>query len=279
MLPELRTTSMRYLVPYDFSAISKTALDHALSLSKIDNGNIELLHIIKDESKRVEAEVKFAELLRGIEEKEKVSTKVREGDIYKDIAKEASEGNFQLFVMGTHGAKGLQKLLGSHALKVITSSATPFIITQTKGPTESVNRIVLPVDLSNERIQIAKFASDIAQKFNAEIHIVSQPKSDEFLANKLKNNITKVKRKLKSTEVKYEVHTLKGEDSFYKEIIDYGRDHNADMFAISYYPETLLPQFEKFSQELITNDLEIPVLIVDAEELIGVKTNYSFIGI
>lgn len=270
---------MRYLVPYDFSSISKTALDHALSFSKIDNGSIELLHIIKDESKRVEAEAKFTELLAGLEGKEKVCTKVREGDIYTDIANEAKEGNFQLFVMGTHGAKGLQKLLGSHALKVITSSATPFIVTQSKGPLDSINRIVLPVDLSNERIQIAKFASDIAKKFEAEIHIVSQPKTDEFLANRLKNNITKVKRKLQSTGVKYEVHTLKGEDSFYKEIINYGAEHNADLFAISYYPETLLPQFEKFSQELITNDLEIPVLIVDAEELIGVKTNYSFIGI
>lgn len=272
---------MKYLVPYDFSSISRTALSHAFSFSKIDGGSIELLHIIKDESKRVEAVAKFTKLFLELDEAEKaiLTSKVRVGDIYKDIAKEAQEGNFQLFVMGTHGAKGLQVLLGSHAIKVITSSATPFIVTQSKGPSDQIKRIVLPVDLSNERIQIAKFASDIAKKFDAEIHIVSQGKSDEFLANRLQNNITKVRKKLHSEGVKYELHTLDGQNSFYKEIIEYGAKHKADLFAISYYSETLLPQFEKFAQELITNSLEIPVLIVNAEELIGVKSNYSFVGI
>lgn len=270
---------MKYLVPYDFSPISRTALDHALRLSKADNGKIELLHVIKDESKRVAAEAQFFKLLNDLEEKDKVDTKVRVGDIFKDLAKEAQEGSFQLFVMGTHGVKGLQHLLGSHAIKVITSSATPFVVTQSKGPTGKIEKIVLPVDLSNERIQIAKFASDIAKKFEAEIHIVSQPKSDDFLAKRLSNNILKVKKKLHSSGVKYEVHTLNGEDSLYKEVIEYGKQHQADLFAISYYPETLLPQFEKFTQELICNDMEIPVLVVNAEELINVKSNYSFIGI
>jgi len=35
-----------------------------------------------------------------------------------------------MVVMGTHGIKGMQKLMGSWALKVITSSKVPFIAVQ-----------------------------------------------------------------------------------------------------------------------------------------------------
>jgi len=51
------------------------------------------------------------------------------------------------------------------------------------------------------------------------------------------------------------------------------------LFAIAHYPETIIPQFEKFSQGLITNEWQIPVLIVNIEEQIGVQSNYSFVGI
>jgi len=174
---------MKYLVPVDFTTITKIALDHALSLSLSEGSEIEALHIIKNESERAQAEKKFIELINQLEPaaQERVSTKVSVGNIFQDISKEANDGGFQLLVMGTHGAKGLQKILGSHAIKVITSSKTPFIITQKKGPNkEGLKRIVLPVDLSYEKIQMVSFASNIAQKFNAEVHVVAKAKTDEF---------------------------------------------------------------------------------------------------
>lgn len=271
---------MKYLVPFDFTEITKIALEHALKFSETDNGKIEVLHIISDEKERVAANQKFDELLESLDSKylERITCKVREGNIFKDIAKEANEGGSDLMVMGTHGAKGLQKILGSHAIKVITSSGTPFVVTQSKKPTDQLNCIVLPVNLSNEKVQIAGFAGDIAKKFDAEVHIVLQPEKDEFLIKKLNSNILKVKRKLSSMEIKYKVQMLEGKSSFYKEMMDYGVSCSADMFAVGYYPETLFPQFEKFSQELITNELKLPVLIVNVEEIAGIKKNYSFLG-
>ena len=272
---------MKYLVPYDFTPISRIALDHALELSKSEESEIEALHIIKHESERSQTESLFNDLKNGLDRvsQTKLNTKVRLGDIYKDISTEAEEGAFQLLVMGTHGAKGIQKLFGSHAIKIITSSKTAFVITQKKGPRSGIKRIVLPVDLSYEKIQMLSFASNLAQKFNAEVHVIANGQSDEFLAKRLANNIFKVSRQLKKDGVKYKVSSLAGKHSFHKEIIDYGAEIDADMFAIAHYPETIIPQFEKFSQELITNEWQIPVLIVKIDETIGVKSNYSFIGI
>lgn len=272
---------MRYLIPYDFTPITRSALDHAMAISKHEPGTMELLHIISKEEDRTEAEKRFDELLAEFSEEDRSNlvTKVKVGDIYKDISREAEEANAQLLIMGTHGAKGLQKILGSHAIKVITSSGTPFIVTQTKGPAENVETIVLPVDLSKESIQITRFASELAKKFKAKVHLVCAPQTDEFLQKRLKNNIQQVQKYLKKEGVAYEVHTLDGKDAFYQEVIDYGAKYRADLFAIAHHPETLLPQFDKFSQELITNKFEVPVLIVNAREVTGVRPAYSFVGI
>ncbi len=273
---------MKYLVPYDFTPITRIALEHALTISEADaESEIQVLHIVKSESEQSKAESLFADLKSSLKSDQaaKINTKVSVGDIFQDIGKEAEDGGFQLLIMGTHGAKGLQKLLGSHAIKVITSSNTPFIITQKKGPSESIKRIVLPVDLSYEKIQMVGFASKIAQKFNAEIHIVAKAQSDDFLVKRLANNLTKVGRQLNKDGVKHVVNTLDDKQSFHKAVISYGAEIGADLFAIAHYPETIIPQFEKFSQELITNEWQIPVLIVNVEEKIGVKSNYSFVGI
>jgi len=40
-----------------------------------------------------------------------------------------------------------------------------------------------------------------------------------------------------------------------------------------------LPQFDAFSQEMITNKFEIPVLIVSAEAVTDIKSNYAFMTI
>lgn len=275
------TVNVKYLVPFDFTPITRTALDHALFFSKADNGKVELLHIIDKESSRTEAIEKFNQLMDELEpaEKAKIGFKVRVGNIYTDIANEANHGDFQLLVMGTHGAKGLQKLLGSKAIKVITSSQTPFVVTQKEGPKQSIKRIVLPIDLTTERLQITSFASNLAQKFNAEVHLVHAVENDEFLAKRIKNSLIKVKRILEKKEVRYSIAPIKTKKSWTDAVLDYGQEHEADLFAIGYYPASLLSQFETFSQNLITNPLGIPVLIANVEELTGVNTNYSFIGI
>lgn len=272
---------MKFLVPYDFSPITRTALDHAMQISKSIPGDIELLHIVPDEGHVNEAEQKFTSLKDSLDDelKAKVETKVRIGDIYTDIAKEAEEEHAQLLVMGTHGERGLQKLFGSHAMKVITSSKSPFIVTQEKGPGPSIEKIVLPVNLSKESVQIVRFAADIAKKFDAEIHVVCEPETDEWLSNTLKHNIGNAKLHLKKEGVAHEVHELPGEESFQKEVVSYGARTNADLFAVAHFSESILPQFDRFSQDMITNKLELPVLIISAHQVGGINTNYSFIGV
>ena len=267
---------MKYLVPYDFTDITRSALDHAIALSKVNPGEIELLHVISKEGERNSAEGKFSELTQSIDHKR--TTKIVVGDIFKDISKTAEDEGAQLIVMGTHGAKGLQKLMGSYAIKVITSSAIPFVVTQAKRPENDLKTIVLPVDLSKESVQIVRFASDVAKKFKAEVHLVCQMQKDEWLEKKLRNNISAAKMHFKQAGIAHQVIELNS-GTFHKEVIEYGAKAKADMFAIAHFTETILPQFEAFSQGMITNSLELPVLIVNTHHASGVNANYSFLTV
>lgn len=271
---------MKYLVPFDFTPVTRSALDHALEITKTIPGKVELLHIISDELERHEAEKKFTDVLEGIPSsfKDRVITKVRVGDIFKDISREAEEEDVHLLIMGTHGAKGFQKLLGSYAIKVITSSTTPFIVTQSKGPSHAISRIVLPVDLSKESVQIVKFATDIAAKFNAEVHLVFNAEKDEWLAKKVRTNTLSAKAFLEKAGVKHYVNELKGKQAFHKEVINYGAENNADLFAIAHFTESILPQFDTFTQHMITNRLETPVLVVNAHQTSGLG-NLAFMTV
>lgn len=272
---------MKIIVPIDFTEISEPAIQHALSFAKsAEQSELILLHIIakagQEEEKKQQLDV-LSQKFRNAQVS--ISTQVKQGDIFNDIAAVAEEEKANFIVMGTHGAKGLQKLLGSYAIKVINSSKVPFIITQKMQPSAGVNKIVLPVDLSKESLQIVKYATFLAKEFNAEMHVVAKPVKDEFLAKTLNNNLSIVRKHLKENNVSFELEVLEGAQSLQQEVIDYGAKHRADLFAIAHFSDSLLPQFDTFSQDMITNKLELPVLVISAKQVKAVTSTYSFIGI
>jgi nucleotide-binding universal stress UspA family protein len=271
---------MTYLVPFDFSPVAESALKHALLVAAITDSNVELLHLVKSQGDIAAAEKKFGPVLAALPENQraKVTTKVIAGDIFTDISKIAEFTDAQLIIMGTHGAKGFQKLFGSYAIKVITSSAIPFIITQEKAPGDSFRTIVLPVDLTKESVQILKFAADLASKFNSEIHLVGAEQSDPWQAKRIANNIQLAKNHLSKHKIRHVVSTLKGDKDFAKEVLEYGAAHNADLYAITYFTEILLPQFDTFAQSMITNAQQMPVLVVNAHALSSAQ-QYAFISV
>ena len=67
-----------------------------------------------------------------------------------------------LIVMGTHGVKGIQRLTGSYALKVIRHSKVPFIVVQTKKSSGEIKDIVLPIKFSQETKSKLSITASIA---------------------------------------------------------------------------------------------------------------------
>ena len=92
--------------------------------------------------------------------------------------------------MGTHGIKGMQALTGSKALKVITNAKSPFLVVQKKkwNP-DGFPNIVVPIDSTAETKQKLHWAVFLARTFNSKLHITVKYEGDEFLRNKVRNNM------------------------------------------------------------------------------------------
>ncbi|MDX1445802.1 universal stress protein [Lishizhenia sp.] len=259
-----------YIVPHDLTELGDKTLENTILLGRRRHTAILLLHLVDKESKIAKAKAHLEKVVADSIWKEgdpEINIEVTVGNIFDDIGRISEEKNARLVVMGTHGAKGMQKILGSYAIKVITSTSTPFLVVQDRVIYEPITKIVVPIDLTKESLQIINYAADLAFMFDAEVHIVGEKQSDARLANQIKIRIALVKKEYEEKNVKNVITLLGGSGSFQKKVVNYAKEVNAEMFALAYHSESLLPQFDGFAQTLITNSDKKPCLIINSEEV------------
>jgi len=184
-----------YLIPYDFTEVSESALQLGLDLAKYNKGSVMLLHVLTKVSNKLKTKNEFEKVIIKLteEERELIDYRVIVGNLFEDINKAGELLNVDLIVMGTHATKGFQKVFGSNAIKMIESSSSPFLITQGKKEVEKIKTIVLPFSFDKRTIQVTNAVTKMAQKFNAIIHLVGYHDSDEWLENSTVNNLRVVK--------------------------------------------------------------------------------------
>jgi nucleotide-binding universal stress UspA family protein len=260
----------KLIVPYDFTDIADNAIHHALVTGKVVNADVHVLHVVSKNDEIKAAKEKISEAT----EKARLSSKaqdveiinhVRVGNIFDDIADFAVEIGAELIFMGTHGATGWQHITGSHALKVVTSSPAPFVIVQGHDINESgYDDIVVPLDLHKETKQKLTLVANIAQYFDSRVHVVIPDESDEFLKHTVKANIVFANKFFGERGIEVTT-TLADSSGFDKEVVKHALKVNADLIAImNLQKNQLMGLFgSNHEQYMITNDAEIPVLIVN----------------
>jgi len=271
-----------YIVPFDFTPVSDAAVQQALNISRTTGAPIQLLHVVelRNESDQAQKKLDAAVAKLNLTDADpQVEGKVIAGSIYEDISKIADYTESQLIVMGTHGAHGFQRIFGSRAIKVITSSSVPFVVVQKGTQPRPYKRIVVPVDLTKESISVMRFAKNIAKEFGATVHVVGAHQGDAWFEKKVRANIKLVDNYLQKEGVSSVVKMLDGNHAYEKEVMNYAELVDADLIALGYFSESILPQFDSFAQSLITNERQTPVLIINAEEIGRISSQYTFIGV
>ena len=259
----------KVLVPHDFTAVADCAVSHASKLAKSFNGEVYLLHVVSKTKEIESAKEKLNKIAEQSENKFSVSVHVivRIGNIFDDIGDVASEIGAGYIVMGTHGAKGMQTIFGSKALRVISHSKVPFMVVQEKGPsdTDAYDDIVVPIDYSDVTKQKLTIAASIATHFNSKIHIFSGLETDQFLQTKLNRELTFAKKYFAEKGISYSIESAEKSGGFKRQLVKFAARINADMIAIvNTRDESLLPDFfGSEEQEVIANDAEIPVIITN----------------
>ena len=133
----------KVLVPVDFSENSKKVLEAAGYFSGKCEAELHVVFVVqsfddysgffvphmpvaKFEDEMVQAaEAKMDSFMAGQRD---IETKVLVGDVAEEIIRYAEESGMDMIVMGTHGYKGLEKVMfGSVAEKVVRSSPCPVL--------------------------------------------------------------------------------------------------------------------------------------------------------
>jgi nucleotide-binding universal stress UspA family protein len=259
----------KIIVLSDFSSTSDVAGNYACEISKTLQAPVDVLHIAKDESFQTSAAEKLNEQIAKFKENTGVTAHpiIRFGNIFDEIPKVTEELTGELVVMGTHGLSGMQYITGSNALKLISESDAQFIVVQ-DNTTHSANikKILVPLDLHKETKQKIKFASDLAAKFGAEVHIVSPKESDEFLNNQVKRNMSYAEGYFNERGIACKTKVTEEDSSgFVKEIIKYAQYAEIDLICIlNFAGERLIHAFgTDAEQKVITNEAGIPTLVIN----------------
>lgn len=273
------------LVPVDFTVVAITALNHANHVSKLLGKTVTLLHVVEKESERAEAFQKLKTIADDNLKKNNIETTplVYVGSFFTEIGKAADDVVAALVVMGTHGVKGLQKIMGSYALRVITNSNAPYIVVQKKPFAEhGYKNILLPMDFTREAKQKLAWAVFIAKIFNSKCHLLAEYQGDEFLANKIKNNIYYSEAVLRDNDVEdVTVHQLpKGSGDFDKATIKYAREINADLIVVMTTLDKGLSEYiaGPYEQRIIANEAEIPVLVIKPIDITNMIEGFSIMS-
>lgn len=259
----------KIVVPSDFTAVSNVAIRYACEIGKSTKSDVHLLHIVKNASEMADAQEKLANQAAEHKKQNGYDIKIitRVGNIFDDIPNVAVEEKAELIVMGTHGLQGMQFIVGSHALRIITESKVPLIVVQ--GGSEQVakvRRILVPLDLHQETKQKLRIACDVAEKFNAEIHLISPKEKDEFLHNRLARNISYGEGYLEQRKIAYKTTiTESGSGGFVKELLKYAKYAEIDLICILNTAEERLVHAlgVDSEQKIITNESAIPVMILN----------------
>jgi len=133
----------KMLVPVDFSENSKKVLEAAGYFAGACDAELHVVFVVQSfddysgffvphmpVAKFEEEMVQAAEqkMEKFLEDHKNVEAKVLVGDVAEEIIRHAEENGMDMIIMGTHGYKGLEKVMfGSVAEKVVRSSPCPVL--------------------------------------------------------------------------------------------------------------------------------------------------------
>lgn len=268
------------VVTWDFTIVSENALEHAIRISRTIEQDIHLLHILKTGATGSEIEEKKKKMEETCEETfRKFAIKpivvLREGSIFKDISKYASDNKASMVVMGTHGMTISQKLFGSWALKVIVGSSVPFIVVQDKPVNhEKYSKVVFPVDFKSENKETLNWAIYFGKYFNSKVHLFKYPVRDKSLQRKINTNLNFAIRFLIQNNLSYEIHSPEKSKNFTNETVDFAKSINADIIltVTTKYISILDYMFGANEQLIIANKEKIPIMCINP------KANFAAVG-
>lgn len=259
------------LVPWDFTPLSDFAMQHAVIIAKITEYSITLLHVVEDKSSIESAKSRLDEVVKKITGENNIPAHVRieTGKIYKVIPDVASEDHIGLVVMKTDGVKGMQKYVGSRAVKIMRGAIAPFIVVQDKPANQAFDRIVYPIDFRTENKELLSYILYLNKFYKFKLFLFREHSSDKIFKKRITTNLNFTRQILESKRIEFEIATADGKGDLSDQIVNYAHSVNADLILIQLPRHLTLTRFllGVNEQPIIANPYRIPVMTVNPKDL------------
>lgn len=180
----------KILVPTDFSDCAEAATDFAILLAKKSGAEICFLHLQATPADWIalsrEKEGLYPETVHAIgsaksalsaciHKAEHQGVKAHRSLVYSseraDILREQEAHGFDLIVMGSHGVKGFNKLIGSHALYMLRNASAP-VLTVKQAVREPVQHILFVSDFADVSREAFTPLAQLADALQARIDLL-----------------------------------------------------------------------------------------------------------
>jgi nucleotide-binding universal stress UspA family protein len=204
----------------------------------------------------------------------KLDYKTRKGKVYIEIAQQAKSINADLIIAGTHGVSGFEEFwIGSNAYRIVTNAPCPLITLRYDFKVGDIRKIVIPIDSSQETRQKIPVASQVAQLFKSEIHVLSLYSTPlKSVQKRVDNYARHVCDYFEERKIRY-VSVKKESENITRTTIDYAEAIGADLIAIMTEQETTTANIflGPYAQQMV-NHSPVPVLSMRSKELVSIAT-------
>lgn len=253
------------LVPTDFTPVADCAIDHAIEIAKLFNHKICLLHVVSKKTTQCQIERfknKLDKIAQSSSERSGIqfSVRVEVGSIFDQISHTADKVNAEFIIMGIHGKKGVQHIMGSYAYKVITSSKVPVMVVKKKHHHVGYKNIVLPVDFTQESSQKINKAIKFARYFDSVVHIIGIIRTKSSVVKIQKEALLKkILDYVEAAGVKAKAKVIiKPGAEVHDEVLEYAEKTDSDLIVI------IAEKTGKFTEVFGRND---PEQIIDKSDI------------
>ncbi len=182
------------LVPTDGSAGAEATIDHAIEFARTYGAAVHTLYVVDTGAEPADIDGADREELyapserRGREATIRITDRaadadltaareVREGVPHQEILAYTDEHDVDLIVMGTHGRTGADRArLGSTTERVLMLADVPVLSVRLGDDRETAagpyEQVVIPTDGSDAAERAAETALDVAERYDADVHVV-----------------------------------------------------------------------------------------------------------
>lgn len=220
----------KILVPVDFSPASENAFSYALELAKKFGASVTVLHVFHipsmmhagaaiDEKIKMEMQqeiqLRLKALLRKYEDASKgirCVAKEAYGYFIEEVKEQIAEERNDLIVLGTEGATGLKKIMGSNAYALMDECTCPVLAIPPVAAFKKIQNIVFACNLFSEvKAAPLNLLRTFSAAFGAKVTVVHVQEDLTVGAAPQKKIMARLGAQLEGVDYSFEV--LEGEDA------------------------------------------------------------------